>query len=209
MNTDMKMNQEKSVKDRETTEKKLLDAVGEIINESGLEKLGVNAIAKKAGVSKMLIYRYFGSIEELVAQYILKKDYWINISTEAPPLNELGNFIKNMFQEQIIQMRNDKLLIRLYRWELSSNNHIVEELRKKRESNGIQLVELVSSLTNKPINEVKVIASLLTASISYLTMLEDVCPVYIGINLQEDKGWQQISEGIDALIDNWIANIEK
>ena len=45
-------------KDRETTEKRLLTAVGEIVEESGLESLGINAVAQRAGVSKMLIYRY-------------------------------------------------------------------------------------------------------------------------------------------------------
>ena len=42
-------------KDRETTEKRLLTAVGEIVEESGLESLGINAVAQRAGVSKMLI----------------------------------------------------------------------------------------------------------------------------------------------------------
>ena len=46
-------------KDRETTEKRLLTAVGEIVEESGLESLGINAVAQRAGVSKMLIYRYY------------------------------------------------------------------------------------------------------------------------------------------------------
>lgn len=41
-------------KDRETTEKRLLTAVGEIVEESGLESLGINAVAQRAGVSKML-----------------------------------------------------------------------------------------------------------------------------------------------------------
>ena len=31
-------------KDRETTEKRLLTAVGEIVEESGLESLGINAV---------------------------------------------------------------------------------------------------------------------------------------------------------------------
>lgn len=39
-------------KDRETTEKRLLTAVGEIVEESGLESLGINAVAQRAGVSK-------------------------------------------------------------------------------------------------------------------------------------------------------------
>ena len=43
--------------------------------ESGLESLGLNAVAQRAGVSKMLIYRYFGSLEDLIAQYIIQRDY--------------------------------------------------------------------------------------------------------------------------------------
>ena len=69
---------------RETTEKRLLTAVGEIVEESGLESLGINAVAQRAGVSKMLIYRYFGSLEDLIAQYIIQRDYWVNIPTDWP-----------------------------------------------------------------------------------------------------------------------------
>ena len=115
-------------KDRETTEKRLLTAVGEIVEESGLESLGINAVAQRAGVSKMLIYRYFGSLEDLIAQYIIQRDYWVNIPTEIPGKNELNAFVKDMFREQIRQLREDKMLIRLYRWELSVNNPIVEQM---------------------------------------------------------------------------------
>ena len=136
-------------KDRETTEKRLLTAVGEIIEESGLESLGVNAVAQRAGVSKMLIYRYFGSLEDLIAQYIIQRDYWVNIPTEIPGKNELNAFVKDMFREQIRQLREDKMLIRLYRWELSVNNPIVEQIRRKREENGIKLIEFISRISNR------------------------------------------------------------
>ena len=136
-------------KDRETTEKRLLTAVGEIVEESGLESLGINAVAQRAGVSKMLIYRYFGSLEDLIAQYIIQRDYWVNIPTEIPGKNELNAFVKDMFREQIRQLREDKMLIRLYRWELSVNNPIVEQIRRKREENGIKLIEFISRISNR------------------------------------------------------------
>ena len=41
-------------KDRETTEKRLLTAVGEIVEESGLESLGINASFSSARVSSRL-----------------------------------------------------------------------------------------------------------------------------------------------------------
>ena len=127
----------------------MLTAVGEIIEESGLESLGVNA-STKGRVSKMLIYRYFGSLEDLIAQYIMQRDYWVNIPTEIPGKNELNAFVKDMFREQIRQLREDKMLIRLYRWELSVNNPIVEQIRRKREENGIKLIEFISRISGVP-----------------------------------------------------------
>ena len=46
------------MKDRELTQQKILQAVDDIIANDGFERLGINVIAQKAGVSKMLIYRY-------------------------------------------------------------------------------------------------------------------------------------------------------
>ena len=64
------------MKNREHTESRILEAVASIIESEGFEKLGINTIASKANVSKMLIYRYFGGLEELIAQFIMQKDYW-------------------------------------------------------------------------------------------------------------------------------------
>ena len=46
------------LRNRKATEQRLLSAIQELIEESGFEKLGINAVASKAGVSKMLIYRF-------------------------------------------------------------------------------------------------------------------------------------------------------
>ena len=48
------------MKDKELTQVKILEAVDSIIVNDGFERIGVNAIDQKAGVSKMIIYRYFG-----------------------------------------------------------------------------------------------------------------------------------------------------
>ena len=56
-------------RDREATEKRLLDTIGKMIAEDGFEKIGINAIATQSGVSKILIYRYFGSVEGRLLTY--------------------------------------------------------------------------------------------------------------------------------------------
>ncbi len=69
-------------RDREATEKMLLDTIGQMIAENGFEKIGVNAVSAQSGVSKILIYRYFNSIDGLIAAYIRKHDFLLNSSLD-------------------------------------------------------------------------------------------------------------------------------
>jgi hypothetical protein len=62
-------------------------------------------------------------------------------------------------------------------------------------------------MTKNPVKEVATIATLLSASITYLAMLGEFCPQYNGIPLNENKGWKQIMQGIDLLIDMWLENV--
>lgn len=188
-------------RDREATERRLLDTIGRMINENGFEKIGINAVATQSGVSKILIYRYFGSIEGLMAAYIRQHDFWINFHHEIPDRSHLPAFLKKIFQDQIEQLRSNPTLRRLYRWELSSDNDMIVRLRQQRETAGMQRIEIVSELTGYPLKELATLASIITASITYLVMLEEFCPVYNGIPLNDNSGWQQIIQGIDTLID--------
>ncbi|MBF0575392.1 TetR/AcrR family transcriptional regulator [Dysgonomonas sp. GY617] len=190
-------------KDRESTEKKLLEAVGEIIIKHGFDKVGVNAIASKAGVSKVLIYRYFGSIDNIIVEYLSQNDFWLSFSVDFPKDENLKGFIKKMFRDQIIQLRSSKLEQELYRWELTNHNGVIEKLRLKREAKGITLITIISQLAKHPQEEVAAIATLLSAAISYLVLLSDNCSMYNGIDLQSDKGWDQLALGIDLLVDKW------
>lgn len=197
------------MKNREQTECKILEAVASIVESEGFERLGINTIASKANVSKMLIYRYFGGLDELIAQFIMQKDYWANTDTVIINPKSVGDSIKSMFRKQIEQLRSDVTLRRLCRWELSCNNTSIEQLRAKREENGCSLIKMVSTLTSCPNTEIAALASILSASISYLALIEDQCLTYNGISLQTDKGWDQIMQGVEMIIDLWIKSIQE
>ena len=192
------------IKNRQTTEMNLIKAVDELIEENAFEGLGINAVAAKAGVSKMLIYRYFNSLDGLIAAYIQQHDYWINFDEQLPDEEHIGEFIKEIFKRQIAMLRQSYTLRRLYRWELTSNNIFIKELREKREAKGVWLVDAVSKLSKHPQKETAAMASILTAAISYLSLLEENCPVFNGINIQTEDGWKELEEGINILIDIWL-----
>lgn len=191
-------------KNRQATELTLIKAVNDIIEESGFEGLGINAIAAKAKVSKMLIYRYFNSLDGLIAAYIRQNDYWINFNEELPDKEHLSEFIKQIFKRQIIQLRESYTLKRLYRWELSTDNKFVKELRDKREEKGLWLIDAVSRLSKHPLKETAAVASIITAAISYLALLEENCQAYNGLKIQQETGWEQLEEGINLLVDLWL-----
>lgn len=191
-------------KNRQATELLLIKSVSDIIEESGFEGLGINAIASKAGVAKMLIYRYFNSLDGLIAAYIQQNDYWINFDRQLPDKEHIADFIKQIFKNQIQQLRENYTLKRLYRWELTTDNKIVRELREKREEKGIWLVEAVSKLTQHPQKETAALATIITAAISYLALLEENCPAYNGLKIQDESGWEQLEVGINLLVDLWL-----
>jgi len=191
-------------KNRLITEQKLLQAVNGIVEQGGFEALGINAIATKAGVSKMLIYRYFNSLEGLIAAYITQYDFWINFNLDLPDKEHLGDFIKAMFANQITSLRENYALRRLYRWELATDNSFVAELRHRREEKGMQLVQCISEISGRPIEDVAFLASLIASSISYLALLEENCPIYNGIKIQQEDGWVKIGNGINELVDLWL-----
>ena len=188
-------------RDREATERRLVDTVGELIRENGFEKIGVNAVAARSGVSKILVYRYFGSVEGLLAAYIRRYDLWLNFPQDLPGREELPEFLKRTFRAQIARLRGDATLKRLYRWELSSDNELIVRLREQREQVGRELVRRGCDVTGRPEEQIAPLASLLSASVTYLALLGEFCPVYNGIPLQEDAGWEQIGRGIDQIID--------
>lgn len=188
-------------RDREATERRLVETVGELVRETGFEKIGVNAVAARSGVSKILVYRYFGSVDGLMAAYIRRHDLWLNFPQEIPDRERLPEFLKKTFRDQIARLRGDATLKRLYRWELSSDNELIARLREQREQVGLELIRRVCEVTGRPEDRIAPLASLVSASLTYLVLLGEFCPVYNGISLQDDTGWEQIGQGIDLLVD--------
>jgi AcrR family transcriptional regulator len=98
------------MKNKENTKRKLLDAVGAILKKDGFSGLGVNKVAKLSGVSKILIYRYFGDFNQMVRVYVVENNFWTNNLAEpsvsegnTPSIQEL---IKTLLKERFNSFYN-------------------------------------------------------------------------------------------------------
>lgn len=194
----------KMERDRDMTEEKLINAIGELIVGEGFESLGVRKVADQAGVNKTLIYRYFESLDGLIYAYMKKHDFWLNTPLERPDVSDIKGYLKTFYRREIAECRDNIALKRLRRWELSSDKDFVVEIRAQREKNGVQFMEMISGFAKVDKEQLQAISALMDAGIAYLAMFAENCKMYNDIDIQSDKGWEQIAKGIDALVDIMI-----
>jgi AcrR family transcriptional regulator len=198
------METKNSGKDKEKTKQRLIEAVGNLLRIKGFQQVKVNEVAAEAGVSKILIYRYFGDLDGLIDAYIRRKDFWIAYRLKEDTQESIREKIKQMYRDQIHSMRQDPAFRELHLKELADKKPLSEEVEKIREKNGIHLIEKVSEVTGRPKEEVASVASLLGGAITYLTLYEAMRDEFNGIHLKTEEGWERIAEGCDLLIDLWF-----
>jgi AcrR family transcriptional regulator len=101
------------VKNKEATKKRIYEALEQIIKEGGVSAIGINNIAKTAGVDKVLIYRYFGGLGELLKDFIKQKDYFTNFIINEISLDKLKTgkskkeFLKSVLLNQYNYIKGD------------------------------------------------------------------------------------------------------
>lgn len=126
-------------RDRKRTEYKIIQAVGTVLAEEGFAKLGVNKVARAAGVDKVLIYRYFGGLDRLIDRYARETAFW-------PTADELIGYAEDeellalpVIERGIIIVKN--LIRAIYRrpetqeiiaWRLAERSELTEPLDKVR-----------------------------------------------------------------------------
>src|SRR5689334_19476970 len=83
----------------------ILDAVDELFYKEGARAVGVDAVAKHAGVNKMCLYRQFESKDGLLLRYLERRDqrfwdYFAASQVQYPdePRRQLLNFFQAVME---------------------------------------------------------------------------------------------------------------
>ncbi len=194
------------VKNKEVTKQKILEAVESIILTDGFDSLGINAVAKSAGVDKVLIYRYFNSFDELLITFIKSKDFFSNIKLDDGVVKsikskeDLKQLVIKILKEQISYIRKNKVLQEILLWELNNKNKVTDFIAKERETNGLDNINFLFKEFNN--NEFLLgSASLIIGGIYYLILRAKTVDVFNNIDITSDTGWELIERTIEKLID--------
>lgn len=198
-------------RNREETEKKIKDAVGRIVLRDGFAALGINAVAKEAGCDKVLIYRYFGTLEGLIESYVREKDYFSNITPVFPQTGdkltreEIAWVAKRIFKGQLKYTASDAEFRELLLWELSNRNQITEKLAAVREEKGMSVLKRAGISDEFEGKDLAAIAAIIQGGITYLLLRSKTSHVFNGIDLTSDEGLIRIQNAVGDLIETILS----
>jgi AcrR family transcriptional regulator len=198
----------KKIKNRELTKRKLIDAVGEIFSKEGHSGLGVNKVARIAGVNKKLIYNYFKQdFNNLVEAYVLETDYWMAFADRVQQLIEQKSYSSNqklvtdILQNQFRYFYLDKQMQKLILWEVSTNSPLMRSIHNAREEMGQKLLQMTDQQFAGSNVNFRAISALLVGGI-YYTILHTRFNggVFSDIDISTEVGRNEMLRAIEMIV---------
>lgn len=197
-------------RDRSSTEIKLTLAVEALILEQGFGAIGVNALARKAGVDKVLIYRYFGGLPGLLATYGERGDFWWQVEVlmaeplaDGGDLRELPSVLSVLLRRHIDFLRRHPVTLEVIAWEMSDRNELTEALEAVRENRSLAVMRRIAErfdIDERLMERISPIFALLGAAANYLAVRGRRLRTFNGVDLQTDQGWATLRTAADAMI---------
>ncbi len=129
---------------KDSTKTKILEAVGHLLATKGFQGIGVNAVAREAGVDKVLIYRYFGNLSKLLKAFAQHEEFWptteqlLGTDIDNIPGQDPTGLLINLFTNQLKELRKRPTAQAIMCWQLSQQNELTDAITKtpRRTGNG-------------------------------------------------------------------------
>jgi len=182
-------------KDRAATEDKIYEAFLDILKKEGPQGVGINAIAKKASVSKELIYRYFGGMKGLLLRFAQKGDFFKSLQTIDEKKDSIEN-LKGFIKEGTKELRENVLTQEILRWQLIENNENTKSLFKYFNA------QIGNTFTiNEKDESLNAAFQLMIGGYVYFTLLSKFNKTFIATDLTSEDTWENFDDAIAKTIE--------
>ncbi len=211
----MKKSQNKSsespIRNREATRTRLIEAVGTLLAREGFRALGVNAVAREAGVDKALIYRYFGGLKGLISAFGGHESFWPSVKELAG--GDLEAFVRLPIAERAAQMainyiraiRKRPVTQEIMVWELIERNEFTIELDVIRENTINRFFELFMPADELG-PDVEAMTAVVACAVDGLIVCSRKNISLLGLHLGTDEAWQRLEKAIARMVRSLIVS---
>lgn len=191
-------------RDQAATRRRLIQAVGSLLARQGFTALGVNAVAKEAGVDKVLIYRYFGGLPELLGAFGTSGKFWPSveemIGDDLAALRKmpLAQSVPAVMGKYIRAIRRRPLTREILAWESVERNELTRVLETIREKVSLELFATLGiDIQNTP--AVIPVTTLLAAAVNYLVIRSRTIRKFNTMDISSEAGWESLEKCISAI----------
>ncbi len=197
-------------RNRLKTEENLLRAAAELLRRDGFTAFGVNAVAREAGVDKVLIYRYFEDLDGLLAALADHLDLWPSVEdliSESDAIYRARPAAQQMrivFRNLLKGLRNRPLTLEIMAWELAEKNPLTRKLEVAR-ADLARIFTRRYGHTGPQEVDLSAFVVILSASIHYLTARMRVTDDFNGMTVADDQAWQRLESSLDMICDRMLA----
>jgi AcrR family transcriptional regulator len=192
-------------RDRDETERRILDAAMVVLADGGHEEFGVNAIARRAECDKQLIYRYFGGLEGLadaiggrLAEQLTQS--LAPFSEEAPP-GTYGALMRRLILALLDLLRADPVMQRVIAWEVTSSSPIAARMVSERSKRLITWMQAMRGGLQPPEGlDAPAINAILIASTQHLVLSGSANGVFAGMPLKGEADWSRVRTVLTSIV---------
>lgn len=191
-------------RDRKASEAALISAVGRVIARQGFASLGINALAREAGVDKVLIYRYFGDLPALVRAYADSREFW-------PSVEELtGDSLEDLMELPLAErfrrvagnftraLRSRPVTLEVLAWAMVERSELIDILSDDRADQAAQLLAHLGS-DYQGTQDLDALIGIVASAIHYLAIRARKHQAFLKLDLTSEDGWQRIEDTIVQL----------
>lgn len=178
-------------RNRAETEARLVAAARAVLVEGGFGALSPSAVAKAAGVDKMLIYRYFGDMAGLIRMIATAEDFFPTFEQicgshsaddlRAMPVPERAGWV---IANNLRLLSERPAVLEMMVWELIERNELTAVLEEAREALGLRLMaELFGDVADRA--RLQMFSALVSAGVTYLALRRRKIRWYAGVDLKD------------------------
>ena len=193
-----------SRRDRAGREAEILAAAKRLLAEEGFAAFGINAIAKRAGCDKQLIYRYYGGLDGLVdavATELGSMFQRLMVEPDPSASKDYADFVAHWLIALLDAFRRSDLLLRLAAWEVFEPTDVTRRLAKAR---GRILGDWIKQRRGKlspPVGtDAAAINVVLIAAVQHLALSARSVGGFGGVALSGDTDWERIEHVLKLMV---------
>lgn len=192
-------------RNRANTERAIFLAARALLSEHGFQGFGINAVARRAGCDKQLIYRYYGGLDGLLDAIGEELGSWVNdkIPQDTGGMFVLtyGDLMEKLSMYFMEALRDDPLVCKIVAWEVSQDTPQVRRLSESRmKSLGKWLERMQGNLKPPKGVDTATTNALLFASIQHLVISASVSGQFAGVPLKTEKDWEKVAAAVRRLV---------